>query len=468
MTIVPQPRLISWAAFVLVPFAIVAGTVPGAFPVAVSVIGAFLLVVLFDAIVAPPRLKGLRVEGPALVRLQKEREGVIELALDHHEARVSQLRVGLALPEELGSSGVDRTVRLSPQAERSALNWPCTPRDRGRYMLERAYLEVSSPLGFWAVRNSHPLQCELRVYPDLLKERRHLAALFLRRAQAGAHVQAFTGQGREFEKLRAYQAGDSLSDIHWKATAKRGALVSKVYHVERTQEVYVLIDASRLSARAAEPQESEGQPEIDEAEDILTQSRPGETGEVSILERYVTGALLLGHAAEQQGDQFGLVTFSDRVHSFLRARTGQAHYDTVRDHFYTLQPHTVSPDFEELFTQVRLRLRKRALLVVLTNLDDPVLAESFVKASELVSRQHLLLVNVLNRPGVKPLFEEEEQVRQAGDLYHQLAGHFQWQQLRELSKVLQRRGVRMSSFDSSSFVADLIAQHADVRARQLV
>jgi uncharacterized protein (DUF58 family) len=454
---------------VLVPFAIVAGAVPGAFPVAVAVIAGFILVALLDATRAPGRSEGLHIEGPPLVRLQKSRDGLIELILEHGNARLSSFRVGLDLPVEVGSQGVDRTVRLSPGAERSALSWPCKPRERGKYLLERAFIEASSPLAFWGARTTQSLHCEIRVYPDLMKERRNLAALFLRRAQSGALVQAFAGQGREFEKLRAYQAGDSVSDIHWKATAKRGSLVSKVYQVERTQEVYVLLDASRLSARSAEPSDRVGSASPgEEGDEVPASGGHAPEEESTILERYVTGALLLGHAAEQQGDQFGLVTFSDHVHSFLRARTGQAHFDAVRDQLYTLQARSVSPDFEELFSLVRLRLRKRALLVVLTNLDDPVLAESFVKASELVSRQHMLLVNMLNRDGVKPLFEDAEDVRQTGDLYEQLAGHFQWQHLRELAKVLQRRGVRLSFFDSNSFSADLIAQHANVRARQLV
>ena len=49
--------------------------------------------------------------------------------------------------------------------------------------------------------------------------------------------------------LRAYLPVDSLGDIHWKASAKRGEAVTKVYQIERTHEVYVAIDSSRLSAR---------------------------------------------------------------------------------------------------------------------------------------------------------------------------------------------------------------------------
>src|SRR5438105_2526977 len=112
-------------------------------------------------------------------------------------------------------------------------------------------LEAASPLGFWAVRRSLPINLELRVYPNLLRERKSLAALFLNRGAFGLHAQRQIGKGRDFEKLREYIPGDSSDEIHWKATAKRGHPVTKVFQIERTQEVYVIIDASRLSARTA-------------------------------------------------------------------------------------------------------------------------------------------------------------------------------------------------------------------------
>src|SRR6185312_13308872 len=197
-----------------------------------------------------------------------------------------------------------------------------------------------------------PAQSEIRVYPNLLGERKNLAALFLNRGAFGLHAQRQVGKGRDFEKLREYVPGDGYDEIHWKATARRGKPITKVFQIEKTQEVYVIVDASRLSAR-----------------------KPDENAETnSVLERFVTAALVLGLAAEQQGDLFGLLTFTDKVETFVRAKNGDAHYNTCRDALYTLEPKIVTPDFDELCTFLRLRLRRRALLVFLTALDDPAVA----------------------------------------------------------------------------------------------
>ncbi|HEY3898653.1 MAG TPA: DUF58 domain-containing protein [Chthoniobacter sp.] len=443
--LVPRTRLLLWISLIVLPFAAVGATVPGAFTISMIFIGGFSAVVLADALLSRGQLAGIRVQLPEIVRWQKDRPGTLEVRVHNDSLAERVLRIGFAFPREIVTESEDRTVLLPANAALSHVDWSATPNRRGQYFLDHAYLEAASPLGFWAVRRGDPLRSELRVYPNLFDERKNVAALFLRRAQLGVHAQRAAGQGRDFEKLREYVPGDSYDEIHWKASAKRSHPVTKVFQVERTQEVYVVLDASRLTGR----------------EVIMEKSR------TTALERFVTASLILGLAAEQQGDQFGLITFSDRVLSFVRAKSGQAHYDACRDRLYTLQPQNVTPDFEELCSFIRLRLRKRALLIFLTALDDPMLAESFAKASELISRQHLILVDMLQPAGAQPLFSDEN-VSNINDLYRHLGGHLQWNQLRELANGLKRRGVKLSLLNPEKLAAELIAQHAEVKRRQLL
>jgi uncharacterized protein (DUF58 family) len=175
----------------------------------------------------------------------------------------------------------------------------------------------------------------------------------------------------------------------------------------------------------------------------------------------------MGLASQKQGDLFGIVTFSDQVQGFVRAKSGKAHYSTCRDTLYTLQPKSVNPDFDELCTFLRLRLRRRALLVFLTNLDDPILAESFVKNMELINRQHLVLVNMLRPAAARPLFSDLE-VSSVDDLYYELGGHMLWHDLRELGQVLHHRGIHFSLLDNEKMCVELVSQYVNVKRRQLL
>jgi uncharacterized protein (DUF58 family) len=382
------------------------------------------------------------------VRLSKDRATELELRFTNTAPANRVLRFGLPLPREIESRQEDRLVELPGAGKTSRVGWPCTPRRRGNYALNRCHVEAASRLGFWSLRVPLDLHTTLRVYPDLLSERKHVAALFLNRGTLGLHAQRQVGKGRDFEKLREYMPGDSYEDIHWKATAKHGRPVTKIFQLERTQEVYVIVDASRLSAR-----------EVADPADLSRR--------VSVLERFLSAALVLTLAAERQGDLFGLLTFSDRVLEFVRARNGQAHYSLCRDALYTLQPQLVTPDYEELFAFIRTRLRRRALLVFLTALDDPVLAEAFERNATLVCRQHLLLVNMIQPPGVRPLFGQAE-VASLDEVYRELGGHLQWQNLLELGKQLKQHGIQFSLVQNEKLTADVVTQYLNVKRRQLV
>ncbi|MGA2557437.1 MAG: DUF58 domain-containing protein, partial [Verrucomicrobiota bacterium] len=410
--------------------------------VAAAVVILFAALAALDAMLGLGALEGIQVQLPAVVRLSKDRPGAIEIQIKNERLKPRQLRVGLPLPGEFSAPQEDLTVLLPGQSVLSRLAWPCTGSRRGSYPLGQCHLETVSPLGFWAVRAAAPAPCELRVYPNLLLERKGCAALFLNRSSAGAHAQRQIGKGRDFEQLRDYISGDSYEDIHWKATAKRGHPVTKIFQMERTQEIYVIADASRLSARLA-------------------------PGGVTVLERFITAGLVLGLAAQQQCDLFGLITFSDRIENFVRAKNGRAHYNLCRDAIYALHPRQVTPDFDELASFIRLRLRRRALLVMLTSLDDPVLAESFVRGMDLICRQHVILVNMMQSPDIAPMFAGAPAVR-VDDLYEHLGAHLLWNNLRQLELLLQRRGVRFSLIQNEALSAQLITQYMTVKRRQML
>jgi uncharacterized protein (DUF58 family) len=458
--IVPRPKLIGWTALIVLPFGTLAALAPQAEAGALSLIALFFAGVLLDWALSLGVLDGIGVVLPDVARLSKDRAGVIEIQVVNDKCKPRLLRLGLPLPRELPSPQEDQWVLLPGGAPRARFSWPLTPVQRGRYLLHECRLETASLLGFWAVRRAAAAKGEVRVYPNLLTERKSVAAVFLNRGLFGIHAQRQIGKGRDFEKLREYLPGDSVQDVHWKATAKRVRPMTKVFQVERTQEVYVIIDSSRLSARSQAGRES-----LPGRGEAMAGLEPPKTENRAVLERFITAGLVLGLAAEKQGDLFGLLTFSDRVENFVRARNGQTHFNACRDAIYRLQPRQVSPDYDEVCSFIRLRLRRRALLVFLTSLDDPVLAESFVRNMDLICRQHLILVNMILAPEARMLFSNHP-VAAVDDLYCELGGHLLWNNLRELGKVLRRRGVGFAMTANEGFTAELVTQYLSVKRRQ--
>lgn len=432
---VPSSRLLWWIVLPGLPLAVAGGLVPGAAPLALGGIAFLIAAAVIDAFVSRRNLDGINVRVADIVRLYRDREGEFTLQFQFPQPKARMLAAGIPFPATVETPEDIRTIRFDAVSA-ADVTWTCTGHRRGKYAIDAIFLEGPSNLGLWAIRRKCPVEIELRVYPNL---RQPDALAALSRGALGMSALRQVGKGREFEKLREYHPGDGFDEIHWKATARRGKPITKVFQVERTQEIYVILDAGRLSGRPA--------------------------GHDLAFERYLQAALVLGSAAERSGDLFGIAAFSDQVNGFVRARNGKAHYSACRDALYQLHPRQVSPDFDEIATFLRTRLRHRALLVFLTELDDPLLAESFIRAVKLLSAQHLVVAGMLRPPGAAPMFTGEP-VQSESDVYDRLSSHISWRGLRETEMRLRCQGVWFSMFQPEAVCQQLVGAYLDIKQRQ--
>jgi uncharacterized protein (DUF58 family) len=231
--------------------------------------------------------------------------------------------------------------------------------------------------------------------------------------------------------------GDSYEDVYWKGTAKRGTPVVKLYQLELAQQVYVALDCSRLAAME------------------------------NVLDGYVEAALHLLLCAERQGDRFGLVLFSDRVHSIVQARHGPAHFRRCRDAIYNVKSRRVNPDFGDVFAGLQNKLRQRSLIVFLTCLDDAMLADSFDREVRVIAKRHVVLVHLMKSAAWRPIFEDQP-AENIEDAYAALAGQLHWNRIRQLQVSLQNRGVRLSLLDPAEAKVQIASAYLDVKRRQLL
>lgn len=454
--IVPNNRLLFWVGMILLPFSVLASVFSPAAFISSGFIAGLIIISITDALFALGRGKDISVTLPEVIRLSKGRDAKIEICIRNIKIPARKMRIGLALPHEIYSPVREMTTRFETDTPDSVVYWPCKGIKQGFYILDKCYLEISSPLGLWASRRAVRADTEIRVYPNLVSGQNKLLAHIMNR-KSGIHSQRQIGKGRDFERLREYMPGDSYEDIYWKATAKHNYPVSKIFQIERSQDLYIIIDFSRLSGRITggfqEKRESEQNHE--------------EFAEESVLDRFIMAALITGIFAEKQGDLFGIVTFADKVQGIIKAKNGKAHYDACRDMLYTLQPENVTPDFSELFTFIGTRVRKRALLIFLTNLDDPVLAREFIRSVSIVSRQHLVMVSMMRPKGANPLFSSPD-VNSVDDIYKNFGGHFLWKCVYETEKILKQYGIGFSLLDNEKMFAQLISQYLDIKQRQIL
>jgi uncharacterized protein (DUF58 family) len=446
--IAPRLRLVLVMFLVAVPLATAAGLSREFFPIGVLLVGFAFIVALCDLALGLGSYRNLQFTLPDILRGIRDERVELEVRAQFFVQRNDSVRLAVAFPEGLDPEHQEAILRLTKTSSEAFIRIPFVGTSRGTFHLRSLYFDWHSPLGFWIHRDRRSFHCEVRIYPNLRFEGKQIAH-FLNRGAIGIHSQPQVGRGREFEKLREYERGDSFEEIDWKATAKRRFPVTKVYQLERSKEVYLALDTSRLSSRQL--------PEM---------SAPHNSRKTtSHLDRAISAALLFCVAAERQGDRFGLVSFSDKVDHLVKARTGAAHFHVCRDLAVSLVPQTVSPDFAEIAATLKHRIQRRSLFVFLTSLDDPVAAEDFVNAVELLSRQHLILAVMIAPLAVQPLFSEGA-IEDPDDVYRKLSGHLSWEKLQNLKRVLARKGVQFHVVANQQLGLRLVSYYMDLKRRQ--
>jgi uncharacterized protein (DUF58 family) len=322
--------------------------------------------------------------------------------------------------------------------------WPWSPDiallRRGIWPAPRVGTERRSRFGLWRLRRWFDLPVRLRIEPDIREGRREIMRSPIYRSLVASRQSMWVGHGRDFERLREYQPGDNYSEIAWKSTARRSAPVTRLFQWEQKQEVYFAVDRSRASALP-----------IHSALETDDSSR-ADGAMRRMLDLSVETALVCATVALELGDEFGLVTYADEPKTWLRAGSGQAHFHRFRDALLDVEPSSTTADYEALFSEIRVRLRRRAYLVVLADLTERSISDSLLRGIGLVRTSHAVLVTSILPAHAQPAFSAEEQVETDEDVYAALAGEKENQRLRGLARQLNHLNVQLRFVAPSLFL----------------
>jgi uncharacterized protein (DUF58 family) len=294
----------------------------------------------------------------------------------------------------------------------------------------------------------------LRIDADLRASRREILRSPVYRALVAARQSPWTGHGRDFERLREYQLGDMYSEIAWKSTARRGTPVTRLFQWEQKQEVYFVVDQSRASAHACAP--------VAEPDDHGRQARSPRR----LLDLAVETALVGASVALELGDAFGLITYADEPKSWLLAGSGQSHFHLFRERLRNLEPLPTTVDYEALFAEISLRLRRRAYLVLLADLTERSVADSLCRGVSLIGASHAVLLTSILPAHAQSAFSPGEKLYTDEDVYAALAGEKENQRLGALARQLRRLNVQLRYIPAELFLRKAVEGYLENKREQ--
>lgn len=373
-----------------------------------------------------------------IASLHKQR--TVELTVVNHSVRSWRVWVRDDLP-----SSFEATVDLFPVQllgrSRARLEYQFKPRSRGAFALEAVHLRVRSRWGLWQRFFSLPVPSVVHVYPDMVQLSEYAAlARTDRLSLMGVRRSRKIGQDHDFERLRDYTLDDNYRHIDWRATARRNRLTVKEYQTSQSQRILFLLDCGRMMNNLS--------------------------AGLSLLDHALNATLMLAYVALRQGDAVGLVCFSDRIHHSVPARGGRSQMNHLLHASFDQFPRLVESRYDLAFLHLATHFRKRALVVLITNVIDEVNRFQVEQYLRVQTGRHLPLC-VLMRD--RDLFQAVDAVSGGeDDLYRAAAAAhiLHWRQ--EALRGLARAGVLVLDAFPEELTAPLVNRYLDIKARHLL
>jgi len=372
----------------------------------------------------------LQLREPAETTLEFTNRGKSEILLRAQE----EIPVGLRkeIPE------VD--VRV-PAGGSQLTTYSICPRERGDMTFGPTHLRYQSP---WQVAErwaTATLKQTIRIYPNFQESKKDTIYLIRSRqiALEKRHKHQ-PGQGREFESLREYRESDEWRDICWSATARRGKLISKSYQTERSQAVWLVLDAGRLMRTRVKG--------------------------LSKLDYAVGAALSLAQVALYSGDRVAMLSYGRRILQRIPPGRGARQIRALLDGLALVHGEELEADHRRAVEALAVLQRRRSLVVWLTDLAETATIPEVIESAMHMAQRHLVLFTVIGQPELRTMVHElPENPRQ---MYRQTAAMEIVQRRDLLLRTLRQHGALTLEVEPAKLSTAVVNQYLMAKDRSLI
>jgi uncharacterized protein (DUF58 family) len=411
---------------------------PSGLAIPLAVNGLLLLAALIDFL-AGPSPKDILIQRPLPYPLAVDRPNEVALELANRSGQPVSMIIRDDAPHQCRIDSLPVTAAVYPGSD-ARFTYRATPAERGTGQFGNIHFWLSGPMGLVWKRGESEGTRSVKLYPGLaLIERQRLE---LRRSVAQEATRPIwrKGHGTEFHSLRDYVAGDDFRLIHWRTSARRGKPVVRQNRVERSQTVFIVLDAGRMmTARVL------GKTKLDHA---------------------LNAALLLAYAALELGDKVGAMMIAQDVLSFVPPARTPDQFGRILDSTYALEPRMEEPRFYLALSELSSKVKRRSLIVVFTDLIDERASEGLLRCSLGLLPRHLPVVVAMSDTEVARLAESVPKDKQ--DLYRQgVAAEMLERRERALSR-LKSAGVLVMDTPPDQISVQVLERYLDIKQRNLL
>ena len=367
-------------------------------------------------------------------------ENVVSISIMNSSRHLLRFRLKDDFPAEFRFDQVVHEFQVEAHST-YVLTYHLKPLRRGLYRFGDTHLRCLGVLELVSRQRRFSAQAEIKVYPNLLEVQKY--ELLVRRGmlhELGLKNSHRFGEGTELERLREYHPDDNYRRIDWKATSRHHKPIVREFETERSQEMVIMLDTGRLMALPI--------------------------GDLIQLDYAINTALMTSYVCTLKGDKVGLLTFSDTVHQYVAPKPGKKQFLTMLEMLYDVQEQLVEPSFEYAFEYLASKRRKRALIILFTNIFDKESASALSGYMAQLAKHHLVVCVTLTDSNILALAQLSP--RESKQVYQKAIAEKLLREKREALEVLVRRGVVTIDVPAHQLSMAVINKYLELKAKSRI
>lgn len=432
-------RFFALFGFVAVLFA-VGYIVPALYPLGIGAFCLAVALVIADVIL----LFGKNVRVTAKRRLPKllslSDENKIELNISNHSPRPLRLTVVDELPVQFQKRDFEQKIALQ-SGESQSLAYELRPLSRGEYDFGVANIFAETKIGLAQRRFQAAEPMTVPVYPSVIQMKHYELLAFNRTSsQEGLRKIRRIGHSYEFDQIKNYVTGDDYRSVNWKATSRQSKLMVNLYEDERSQQVYCLIDKSR--------------------------SMKMPFNGLSLLDYAINTSLAISNIILKKYDRAGLITFSDKIGSTIKADRKANQLNKIIHALYNEKERPLEANYELLYHIARKLITGRSLILLFTNFESMYALERVLPMLRRINAFHLLVVVFFENTEIQDFVKEEAKTIES--IYTQTMAQNYLAEKSAMAYVLRQHGIQTILSRPEELSMNTINKYLELKSRGMI
>jgi uncharacterized protein (DUF58 family) len=408
-------------------------------------IGQFLLIILSavtisDVIVLTGNKRKLQVERivPSIMSLGDENKIIIKIK------NTTPYKIKIIIYDDLPFQLQKRDFKIESvlkKREEKFFEYYILPTTRGKYIFGNINIFVNSPIGFISQKQEFKGEVAVHVYPSIIQMKKYeLKGHSLYMATGGIKKHRRLGHSYEFDQIKEYVIGEDSRSINWKASSRKGVLMVNQYQDERSQQVYSIIDKSRVMRMPF--------------------------NNLTLLDYSINSALVISNTALQKHDKAGLITFSDKIGTIIPAEKSTQQLKKILEALYNEQEHFLDAEYELLYHLIRNVIKNRSLIFLYTNFESLQAFERVLPIFRKINNFHFLVVIFFDNEDVTML--SKNPVNKLYDIYVQTMAKKYLHDKGQIINELSNHGIHAIKSLPNELSINSINKYLELKSRGMI